>query len=211
VRFEHESAAELIGVLPRVIEVVPEDDDEGTWLESTIRFMGREASALSPCAETIVTRLADILVVQAIRTWLGSAGPEERGYLAGLVDPRLGRAMLLMHQHPERSFRVASLARAAGMSRSAFSARFTDLVGKPAMTYLTELRLHLARRALRETSEPVASLAYRFGYQSEAAFTRAFKRAFGTSPRGVRTARSPRPRAGALASRTAGSRGKSRS
>jgi AraC-like DNA-binding protein len=189
VRFEHDSARELVGVLPRVLEVVPANDDEGSWLESTIRFMAREATALRPGAETVLTRLADILVIQGIRTWLGSAGPEERGYLAGLVDAQLGRALLAMHRHPERSWQVATLARAAGMSRSAFAARFSELCGKPAMAYLTELRLHLARRALRETSDPVAALAYRFGYQSEAAFTRAFKRAFGTSPRGVRTGR----------------------
>jgi AraC-like DNA-binding protein len=189
VRFEDPSAQELIALLPRVIEVLPRDDEEGTWLKSTIRFIAREATTLRPGAETVVTRLADILVIQAIRTWLASAGPEERGYLAGLVDPQLGQAMLLMHRHPERAFQVALLAKAAGMSRSAFAARFTALVGKSVMAYLTDLRLHRSRRALRETGEAVASVAARFGYQSEAAFTRAFRRAFGTSPRGARTQR----------------------
>ncbi len=93
---------------------------------------------------------------------------------------------MLMHQEPEKSWQVGSLAKVAGMSRSAFAARFSELVGKPVMAYLTELRLHLARHELCQSSESVASLAARYGYQSEVAFARAFRRRFGTSPRGVR-------------------------
>ncbi len=186
VRFEHAAAKQLIGLLPRVIEVRPNDDDEGGWLAGTIRFIAREAQTLRPGAETVITRLADILVIQAIRSWLASTGPEQHGYLAGLRDPQVGRAMTLMHQEPERDWQVATLAKAIGMSRSAFAARFTELLGKPVMAYLTELRLQLALHELRHGPEAVASLATRYGYQSEAAFSRAFRRAFGTTPRSVR-------------------------
>jgi AraC-like DNA-binding protein len=190
VRFEHAAAERLIALLPRVIEVRPRDEDDDGWLRSTIRFVAREATALRPGSETVITRLADVLVIHAVRAWLASTGPEERGYLAGLCDPQLGRAMMLMHQEPERSWQVATLAKVAGMSRSAFAARFSELVGKPVMAYLTELRLHLARQELCESSEPVASLAARYGYQSEVAFARAFRRCFGTSPRSVRAGHS---------------------
>jgi AraC-like DNA-binding protein len=187
VRFEHAAAKQLIALLPRVIEVRPNDDDDGGWLSSTIRFIAREAQTLRPGAETVITRLADILVIQAIRSWLASTGPEEHGYLAGLRDPQVGRAMTLMHQEPERNWQVVSLAKSVGMSRSAFAARFTELLGKPVMAYLTELRLQLALQELRHSSDSVASLAVRYGYQSEAAFSRAFRRAFGMTPRSVRT------------------------
>lgn len=196
VRFEHASATHLREILPRVIVVSPRDDEEGGWLESTIRFVAREAETLRPGAETMLTRLADVLVVQAIRAWLASEGATERGALAALRDVRIGRAIALMHRRPERDLSVASLAKAAGMSRSAFAARFTELVGRPAATYLTELRLRLVFDALRRGTEPVGVLAARYGYQSEAAFTRAFRRAFGETPTAVRRGAAASSKAG---------------
>ncbi|MCP4320218.1 MAG: AraC family transcriptional regulator [Hyphomicrobiales bacterium] len=181
-RFDHVAAERLISSLPRVLHVDSWDHDESGWLQSTLRFISREASALRPGGETVITRLADILVIQAIRSWLDSAPEANQGWLAALRDEQVGRALASIHRAPEQDWTVASLAREVGMSRSAFSARFTQLVGEPAMRYLTWWRMQLARTHLQETSEPLSVLANRLGYQSEAAFCRAFKRMFGVPP-----------------------------
>jgi len=186
VRFDHVAAEHLIALLPTVLQIDTWDDDEGSWLQSTLRFISREAKELRPGGETVITRLADILVIQMIRSWIDSAPEADRGWLAALRDEQLGRALTSIHREPEREWTVASLAKEVGMSRSAFSARFTNLVGESAMRYLAQWRMRLARPHLRETSEPLSVLAERLGYQSEAAFCRAFKRMFGVPPGSVR-------------------------
>jgi AraC-like DNA-binding protein len=130
--------------------------------------------------------LADILIIQAIRTWIDSAPEANQGWLAALRDDHVGRALAAIHREPAKDWTVASLAKEVGMSRSGFSARFTNLVGESAMRYLTMWRMQLARMQLQETSDTLAVLADRFGYQSEAAFSRAFKRMFGVPPGSVR-------------------------
>ena len=125
-------------------------------------------------------------MIQAIRSWIDDARDAERGWIAALHDRQIGKALTLMHRHPERDWRVASLAREAGMSRSGFSARFTALVGEPVMHYLTDLRMRRAHRELRESSDPLARIAERVGYRSEPVFNRAFKRVMGAPPGAVR-------------------------
>jgi len=186
VRFDHVAAEHLVALLPAVLQIDTWEDDEGGWLQSTLRFISREAKELRPGGETVITRLADILVIQMIRSWIDSAPQANRGWLAALRDPQVGRALTSIHRAPERAWTVASLAKEVGMSRSAFSARFTGLVGESAMHYLTRWRMQLARTHLRETSAPISVLAGRLGYQSEAAFCRAFKRMFGAPPGSVR-------------------------
>ena len=188
-RFDHVAAHRLVAVLPRVLHVDSWDEAAGGWLQSTLRFITREASALRPGGETVITRLADILVIQAIRSWLDSAPQARQGWLAALRDPQIGQALALIHRAPEREWSVASLASEVGMSRSAFSARFTELVGESAMRYLAQWRLQMARTQLQESAEPIAGIAAGLGYESEAAFGRAFKKMFGLPPGGVR--RSP--------------------
>ena len=134
----------------------------------------------------MITRLADILVIQAIRTWLESVRKEEQGWIAALHDRHVGKAMSLMHRQPERDWRVESLALEVGMSRSGFSARFTSMVGESVKQYLTGLRMQLAHRELRKTTDALAKIAERVGYQSEPAFSRAFKREVGVPPGAVR-------------------------
>ncbi len=190
VRFDHMAAHRLIGLLPKVMKVDTLDQDDG-WLQDTVRFISREAKERRLGGETVITRLADILIIQAIRSWIDSAPVPERGWFAALRDQQVGRALNLIHREPEREWTVASLAKEAGMSRSAFSARFTDLVGESAVRYLTQWRMQLACTHLRETSEPLSVLAGRLGYQSEAAFCRAFKRVFGVPPGSVRRAGAP--------------------
>ncbi len=185
VRFDPYLADRLIQLLPEILHLRTHVDD-GSWLQSTIRFIAEEARLQMPGSETVITRLADILVIQAVRTWIDSVRDDDRGWIAALHDPQIGKAMSLMHRHPERNWQVVSLARETGMSRSAFSARFTDLVGEPALQYLTGLRMQLARRELLQTDDNLARIAERVGYQSEPAFNRAFKRIMGVPPGTIR-------------------------
>ena len=185
VRFDPYLADRLIRLLPKVLHLRTHVDD-GSWLYSTIRFIAQEARQRQPGSETVITRLADILVIQAIRTWIERVREETQGWIAALHDRHIGKAMALMHRQPEHDWRVESLAREVGMSRSGFSARFTSMVGEPVLQYLTGLRMQLAHRELRETSDTLAKIAERVGYQSEPAFNRAFKRVVGKPPGAVR-------------------------
>lgn len=186
VQFDHVAATRLVALLPKVLRIEAWDEDVGNWLHSTLSLIAREASVMRPGGETVMTRLADILVIQAIRAWLDSAPEANLGWLAALRDKQIGRTLALMHRQPEQDWSVAELAREAGMSRSAFSARFTDLVGQSAMQYLIAWRLQLARSQLLETRVSVGAVALRAGYQSEAAFCRAFKQFFGAPPGSLR-------------------------
>ena len=181
VRFDPYLADRLIRLLPEVLLLRTRVED-GSWLSSTIRFIAEEASARRPGNETVVTRLADILVIQAIRTWIDSVRDEDSGWIAALHDPYIGKAMSLMHHRPQQNWQVESLAQQVGLSRSGFSARFTAIVGESVLSYLTSLRMQLAYRELRETSDTLATIAERVGYHSEPAFNRAFKRIVGKPP-----------------------------
>ncbi len=185
VRFDPYLADRLVRLLPDMLHVRTHIDD-GSWLQSTIQFIAREAQLRLPGSETVITRLADILVIQAIRTWIESVREEEQGWIAALHDPQIGKAMSLMHRQPERNWLVESLAHEIGMSRSGFSARFTAMVGESVKQYLTGLRMQLAHRDLRDTTDTLARIAERVGYQSEHAFNRAFKREMGMAPGAVR-------------------------
>ena len=133
----------------------------------------------------MITRLGDILVIQAIRAWIESDPAAQRGWLGALQDPQIGRAISCVHRDPARDWTVASLAHELTMSRSAFAARFTEVVGEPVMSYVARWRMQVAVAALKEGTT-VGQLADRLGYRSEAAFSRAFKRVIGVSPGAVR-------------------------
>lgn len=185
VRFGHPAAHSLVALLPRTIVVDGIDSTaspEAEWMRSTLRLIAAEGRQLRPGGEAVITRLSDILVIQAIRAWISAEPGRPTGWLAGLQDPRIGAAMSLVHRDPAQPWSVASLARATAMSRSAFAARFTDLVGEPAMAYVTRWRMQMALHWLRHDDVSVADLAGRLGYESEAAFSRAFKRSVGVSP-----------------------------
>ena len=186
VSFDHMVGRRLIRELPQILQMGAWDDDEDSWLQSTLRFIAREARVLRPGGETVITHLADIIIIQAIRAWIVSAPEANRGWLAALRDDQVGRALAAMHRQPDALWTIDSLAKEVGMSRSGFSARFTQLVGESAMRYLTQWRMQIARAQLMETSDSLAILAERLGYQSEAAFSRAYKRVFGVSPGSVR-------------------------
>jgi AraC-like DNA-binding protein len=134
----------------------------------------------------VITRLGDVLVIQAIRSWIETAPAARTGWLGALHDEQIGRALTLIHRDPARPWTVASLARELALSRSAFAARFTELVDEPAMRYVTRWRMQIAQSALESEGATVAELADRLGYRSEAAFARAFKRVTGTPPGAAR-------------------------
>lgn len=152
---------------------------------------------LRPGGEAVITRLADVLVIQALRQWLAHDPAARTGWLGALADDRIGRVLAQVHRDPSRDWTVTSLAAAASMSRSAFAARFTDLVGETAMAYVTRWRMHVAADALTSGDATVAELAGRLGYRSEAAFSRAFSRTVGESPGALRR-RSDREVSGSL-------------
>ena len=188
IRFDHPVAQRLIALLPKVIHVEANRTPGADWIQPTIGLMTAEAGAQLPGGEAVITRLADILVVQAIRSWLQKAPQAQKGWLGALQDKQLGRAIASIHKDPSADFSIASLASEVAMSRSAFSARFTEVVGEPVMQYVTRWRMQLARTWLQEEQAQVGELASRLGYQSEAAFSRAFKRFVGQPPGAVRRA-----------------------
>lgn len=189
VQFDHPAARQLVGLLPRVLYGGPSAAPHADWLQATLRFMADEARELRPGGETVVTRLADIVVIQAIRQWMAQDPAAQTGWVGALRDRQIGRAIARIHRDPARPWSLADLAAEAAMSRSAFAARFTSLVGMPAMQYLTQWRMQVAQDWLQRTEANVAELAGRLGYQSEAAFSRAFKRFAGVPPGAVRRAR----------------------
>jgi AraC-like DNA-binding protein len=166
-------------------------------MQSTLRLMAAEARELRPGGEAVITRLADILVVQALRYWLESDPAAQSGWLGALQDKQIGRAIALIHREPARPWTVASLAHELAMSRSAFAARFTELVGEPVMQYIARWRMQLALSSLRDEGGTVGELANQLGYRSEAAFARAFKRVIGVPPGAIK--RRPAPEASASA------------
>jgi AraC-like DNA-binding protein len=190
VAFEHPAARHLVRLLPALLHLEAAQAPERAWLEGTLRLMAVELERPRPGGETVITRLADILVIQALRAWLeqgdGGGGRARTGWLGALQDPQVGQALAAIHREPERAWTVASLARRAGMSRSAFAARFTLLVGEPAMHYLARWRMGLAQDLLARGEASPGEAAGRLGYRSEAAFFRAFKRFVGVPPGQVR-------------------------
>jgi AraC-like DNA-binding protein len=192
VKFEHPAARTLAALLPPALHVEPSGSAQSEWLQSTLRLVTAEAAQQRPGGETVLTRLTDVLVVQAIRAWLDEDPAARSGWLGALRDPQIGRALTLVHRFPARDWTLATLAGEVAMSRSAFAARFTELVGEPAMQYLTRWRLHAALDWLDEGAT-VAELAGRLGYRSEAAFSRAFKRVVGVAPATARRRRARKP------------------
>jgi AraC-like DNA-binding protein len=186
VRFDHPAARSLVGALPETILVPASDEPRALWMQSALQLMAIEARGFRPGGEAVITRLADILVIQAIRAWIETAPAARTGWLGALQDPLIGRALAMIHREPARPWTVAALAAELAMSRSAFSARFTELVGEPAMRYVTRWRMHVALSALETEGATVAQLADRLGYRSEAAFARAFKRVIGIPPGAAR-------------------------
>lgn len=172
----------LLDALPSMLKVPLGQGPAASWIIDTLRRGAAETHAPRAGTEAMLARLSELLFAEAMRYYLESLPAGERGWFAGLRDPQVSRALALMHAGPERAWTVDELGREAGLSRSALSERFAALLGEPPMQYLTRWRLALAARALKETREPIVRIAEQSGYESEAAFNRAFKREFGMPP-----------------------------
>ncbi|WP_321574239.1 helix-turn-helix transcriptional regulator [Paraburkholderia franconis] len=185
-RFDHPAAHRLIDLPPKLIRVDTWQSPEMEWIQSTLRFIAAEAQQLNAGGETVITRLADMLVIQAVRARIAHAPAAQTGWLGALRDRQIGRAIAMIPRDPSSNWTVATLADRVGMSRSAFSARFTQLVGEPAMHYAVRWKMQAALTQLQETDASLTELAMRLGYDSDAAFSRAFKRIVGVAPGAVR-------------------------
>ena len=179
VTFTGLGVSRLVRSLPPVLAAGRGED--AAWMRAAFEVIGAESQQPRPGSDVVTARLADILVVQVVRSWLESGAPD-RGWVAGLRDPLLGRALAAFHDEPGAAWTLESLAAEAGMSRSAFAARFRERLGEPPMTYVAAWRMDVAARLVREEGLPLARVAERVGYQSEAAFNRAFRRAHGVPP-----------------------------
>ena len=186
VRFEGFAATTLVNLLPEV--VVLRGTGASPIVASALEAMRQESLAARPGSVTLMTRLADVVVIQAIRAWIEQADLRS-GWLAALRDPQIGRPMAEVHRRPEDAWSVAMMARLAHLSRSRFSQRFAALTGEAPMQYVTKVRMHRAREQLRAERVGISELATRFGYESAPAFARAFKRHTGQSPGAVRRSR----------------------
>lgn len=188
--FDRDSLHPLVAALPPFIHLRGTDSAEFTWLQTALHFMIHETKAARPGADAVVNRLAGVLFVQMVRAYIEQA-KSPPAILAAIADKQIGAALALMHQAPQHAWTLETLARGAGMSRSALAARFLKLVGETPMQYLTTWRMQLARSLLGETNLSTAAIAERVGYLSEAAFSRAFKKAVGKGPGAYRRAAAP--------------------
>jgi len=177
----------LLQSLPRLFKVSVGSGAESAWLVPALNFAAAEAAEPRPGSATVLGKLSELLFVHAVRRCLDALPQHETGWLAALHDRYVGPGMLRLHADPAYPWTVERLAGEVGLSRSAFAQRFTRLLGQPPMQYLARWRLRAAARELRSGKKPLAELAGKVGYESEAAFSRAFKREFGMPPASWRT------------------------
>jgi AraC-like DNA-binding protein len=171
----------LIALLPDRLHIRDADESEPS-LRGTLAVMAQEVRAVRPGGATVLTRLSDVLVVQAVRSWLERTAEGQAGWLGALRDPQIGQALAAIHRQPGRRWSLESLAASVHLSRSVFSERFIALVGQSPMQYLTRWRMHMASDWLRTGTLSIGEVASRLGYDSEPAFHRAFKRHVGLPP-----------------------------
>jgi AraC-like DNA-binding protein len=172
----------LVASLPELIHVQGDGGAAARWLESTLQFVSSEMDAELPGYELVASRLADVLFVQALRTHVAGVTCGQANWLKALWDPALGLAFQQMHGRPAHPWTVEALARAAGMSRSAFAVRFKEALGVAPLTYLTRWRMHRAAELLAEGGEGTAAVANAVGYDTASAFVKAFRRHTGETP-----------------------------
>lgn len=177
--------------LPPVFKVSIRNEASGRWLEDSIRFSVNEADASRAGGEAVMAKLSEVLFVETLRAYIAHLPAGQTGWLAGARDGDVGKALALMHRNPAHPWTIASLAKEAGVSRSVLAERFRHYLNEPPMAYLTRWRLQLGAQMLGSTSYSVAQIASEVGYESEAAFNRAFKREFETPPARFRSQSRP--------------------
>lgn len=172
----------IFTTLPPALHLRVEEAGAAEWIRSTFQFAADEISAGRPGSESVLAKLSELLFVEAVRRYAENLPDDETGWLAGLSDPYVSRALALFHREVTRRWTMDEIARTVGLSRSALADRFTRLIGTAPMHYLANWRMHVARQRLRSTPASLAQVAEAVGYESEAAFSHAFKKAFGVAP-----------------------------
>jgi AraC-like DNA-binding protein len=172
----------VVASLPGAMKLGLAEGLSGPWVESSMRFSAAELAAGAAGSASVLAKVAELLFTEAVRRHLASLPQDQDLWTAGLGDAAVGRGIELLHNRLAEPWTAEALAREVGLSRSAFAERFTQAMGHPPMHYLARLRLETAARRLRETQTAIAVVAYDVGYESEAAFSRAFKRQFGAAP-----------------------------
>ncbi|WP_239482864.1 AraC family transcriptional regulator [Paraburkholderia sp. C35] len=172
----------VLSALPRIFKVDMRNDPQSAWLESSLKLAAVEAADWRVGSAIVLARLSELLFVKAVQRYIEALPSERKGWLAGVGDRFVGRALAMLHAQPAYGWTVEELARKVGLSRSALAQRFTELLGQPPMQYLARWRLQIAAQALRDGNPTLAAVAEQVGYESEAAFNRAFKREFGMPP-----------------------------
>ena len=168
--------------LPTAFKVHIRADQAGQWLERSIHHLAESVASGDAGSQAMLAKLSEALFVDTLRRYVASLPAEQTGWLAGARDPLVGKALALLHNRPNHDWTIAELTKHVGLSRSALVERFSKFLEVPPMTYLTRWRLQLAARSLSTTSRGTADIAADVGYESEAAFNRAFKREFGVPP-----------------------------
>jgi len=172
----------LIASLPPLITLNVKETPGGDWIAQSFAFAARELADGRVGGATVIAKLSELMFVEAVRRYVATLPDEATGWLAGLRDPAIVKALALMHTQVARQWTAEALAQAVNMSRSAFAERFSTLIGQPPMSYLTHWRMQVAAHKLRDGRMSIGQIAFDIGYESEAAFTRAFKREVGTPP-----------------------------
>jgi AraC-like DNA-binding protein len=192
----------LLSSLPRLLKVNIRQEAAGSWIENSILFSVDEARAGRAGSEALLAKLAEALFVETLRLYVVRLPPSETGWMAGTRDPEVGKALASLHGKPCANWTIESLAAEVGVSRSVLAERFRHYLGEPPMSYLARWRLQSGARMLAQTRASVAEVALASGYDSEAAFNRAFKREFGVPParfrRNTRSARDGAPSEGRM-------------
>jgi AraC-like DNA-binding protein len=172
----------VFSALPPYLHIPKKEGPSAAWFQANLSHIIDEAESGRPGSDRLLSRLTELLFVETLRTYLESLPKSETGWFAGLKDPMLSKALQLVHENPAHDWSVAELAKRSGASRSAFSARFTDLMGTAPMTYITRWRIRVATNLLEDPGLSMAEIAQYVGYESESAFNRAFKREMGSPP-----------------------------
>lgn len=181
----------LLAALPRVLHVSGATLGPDSWVASFLRSAVVESNQRRPGGEAVLERMSEMLFVEVLRRHVDSLPAEQTGWLAGMRDPSIGRVLALLHEKPDLPWTVERLADDAAMSRSTLHERFVHFIGLPPMQYLTQWRMQVASRLLRDTNAKLMEVALGVGYDSEAAFSRAFKRVVGVAPGAWRAGKRP--------------------
>jgi AraC-like DNA-binding protein len=188
---ERHAKSLFLSGLPPILKINVRDTRAGSWIESAIRHGVSEFESQRPGRLAVLSKLAESLFMETLCRYMEALPPERTGWLAAARDAKVGQALAHLHRDPARAWTLQDLAEASGMSRTVLAERFTHLMDEPPLAYLGRWRLQLGARLLLTTNRNVQQLAYEVGYESEAAFNRAFKRTFGVPPARYRRERNP--------------------